>query len=234
MRSAFRYLVSFIALVLGTGTLSPIIQANWQAWAQKTGNDQYFLKFGGPIMNRLVELTGSGWFIFAAGFFVGGAACLWIDRLLRRQPAALSVHKFTAADLAHGLHMVSGAGLKVIVDKRKKVVQIGFNLKNSTEVPLRYAVAEVGAVVDGKTVMTPTFNNRGAVVPKGDITTFFFAPIPYVATKKDAQAEASILYEYGLTSPDQKPLREAKYRVQITIGQNSHIYTTLEENDAPI
>lgn len=86
MRSLFRAAISVLAIVFGTGTLSPLIDANWQEWAKTTGNDQYFVNYLGPTIVRLVELTQTGWFVFAAGFFVGGAAWLWLDYLLRGSP----------------------------------------------------------------------------------------------------------------------------------------------------
>jgi hypothetical protein len=234
MRAFFRYLVSFIALVLGSGTISPLISANWQEWAKVRGQDQYFVHYAGPLVDRLAAIAQSGWFIFATGFFVGGACCLWIDRLLRRQPVALTVRKLTAAEIPYGLHMISGSGVHVAVDPRKKNIQVGFKLRNSTEVPLRFWVTDMNVVIEGKTVQNPNFTNRGSVVMKGDFITFNFPPISHVIGKKDANATARIVYQYGLVGPDEKPLREAIYGVEITIAPKGNAYVTTEENDAPI
>jgi len=237
MRATFRYLVSLVALIFGAGTLSPLIQANWQEWAKATGNDQYFVKYGELVVIKVIELAQSSWFIFTAGFFVGGTVFLWLDYFLLRKPqqspnkpASLSA----ASSLAHGLHMPSNTGMNVIVDVRKKVIQIGFNLRNSSDIPLRFVVENISAIIEGKTIMNARSVNRGGFVAKGDTATHFFAPIPYTIGKKDVQAEASIVYTYGPAAPDEPQLREANYRVSLTISPKYHSYLILEENDGEI
>lgn len=85
MRKTFRLVVSLLALFLGTGVLSPLIQANWQEWAKVHGQDQYFVQYAGPLMDKALTFAQAGWFIFLAGFFIGGAICLWSDRWLRQR-----------------------------------------------------------------------------------------------------------------------------------------------------
>jgi hypothetical protein len=234
MRGALRSITTLLAIIFGAGTLSPLVGANWQEWAKQTGNDQYFVKYAGPAMDKLVPLVQTGWFIFAAGFFIGGAICLWIDYLLRKRPIPVPSSKAPKLNLAHALHMPSSTGMHVIVDQRKKVIQIGFRLKNSADIPLRYTVQSISTVIEGKTVMNATAVNKGGVVVRQDTTTYFFAPIPFTIGKKDVQAEASILYQYGPAGADEQPAREANYRVNITISPTSHAYLILEENDGGI
>jgi hypothetical protein len=115
MRSAFRFIMTIAATILGAGTISPLVGANWQEWAKANGQDQYLVKYAGPYMDRLTALSDSWWFTFATGFFVGGAVCLWIDYLIRRrshqQPKVfyeigpVATKRMTAAEMAHGLHM---------------------------------------------------------------------------------------------------------------------------------
>lgn len=80
-----RWLSTTLGILLGSGFLSPLIQANWQKWAEQTGNDLLLVKYMGPAMLWLAEITQSGWFIFAVGFFVGGAIFLWADYFLRHR-----------------------------------------------------------------------------------------------------------------------------------------------------
>lgn len=186
------------------------------------------------VMTRMIEIVQTGWFIFAAGFFVGGAVFLWLDYFLRKRRSMPNEPVLAATNLAHALHMPSNSGMSVVVDKRKKVIQIGFHLKNSSEIALRYNVSQISVIIEGQTIMNPAFSNRGSVVQRGDITTFRFAPIPFTIGKKDIQAEASIVYSYGLADPDSAAVREANYRVRLTISPASHSYTILEENDGKI
>lgn len=237
MRSVFRLLITALAIVLGSGVLSPLVQANWQAWAQKTGNDQYLIRYADSAMTSLVELAQTSWFVFITGFFIGGAVCLWLDFWLRRSASPttpVTVKKISAADLSHALYPVGGSAMHVIVDQRKKMIQLGFRLKNSAGVPLRYEVGNISAVIGGKTVMNAKATNKGGVVAKDDVTTFFFAPIPYTIGKKDVNAEAGITYTYGLAGVDEPQLRETNYRVNLTISPTSHHYVIVSENDAEI
>lgn len=234
MRIAFRQIVTLLAVVLGAGTLSPLVQANWQAWAQKTGHDQYFIRYADMAMSSVANLAQSPWFIFIAGFFIGGAVCLWLDYLLRQRPTNTAVAT-SAPDLAHGLTPIGTRGVVVIVDHKKKVVQIAFNLKNNTALALRYVVKDATSAVDGHTSMKQNFTNRGGVVVKDGETQFKCVPIPYAVTKKGAEATASITYEYGLAAPDQPTVREGVYRFEINIQPNgASAYIIAKENDAEI
>jgi hypothetical protein len=134
-------------------------------------------------------------------------------------------------NLSHTLHL---NGMNVIVDQRKKLVQIGFRLKNAATIPLRYVVRDMSVAIDGKTAMSPKFDNPGGVVAVGAESTYFFPAIPKIIGKKDAVSEASILFRYGPAGPDEPPVREANYRVHLTIGPKSHHYLVLEENDGAV
>jgi hypothetical protein len=234
MRDWFRTIISVLAFILGTGTLLPLVEANWHEWARTTGNDQYIIRFAEPIMAGVVGFAQTGWFIFAAGFFVGGAVCLWLEFLVRHQSPTAVPSKAPAPKLDHALHLVSSTGMNVIVDQRKKKIQIGFRLKNSSSIPLRYEVRNISANIEGKTVLKADMVNKGGIVAKDDIATYLFAAIPCTVGKKDVQAEASIVYRYGPAGPGEPPVREANYRVQLTISPKSHAYLVLEENDAEI
>lgn len=234
MRAALRLLTTLTGTIFGAGVISPIVSANWQEWAKATGQDQYLVRYAAPLVDKLAAITGSGWFIFVTGFFIGGAAFLWMDYFLRTKPEVPNEPILPSGNLAHALHMPSNSGMSVIVDKRKKVVQIGFHLKNSSEIALRYSVSDISVIIEGQTVMNPAFSNRGAIVQRGDITTFRFPPIPFTIGKKDIQAEASIVYNYGPAEPDVSPVREANYRVGLTISPTAHNYVILEENDGKV
>jgi hypothetical protein len=240
VRTWFRYAVSLLALVLGAGTLSPLIQANWQEWAKATSNNQYFLKYGAAIVANASEIVESSWFVFAVTFFVGGAICLWIDRLLR---GAVTVTQSnipespspTASELAHGLHLVGGNGMNVIVDQRRKMIQIGFRLKNSFGRPLKYQVNDMTAIVEGKSaVMNLGPLKTTGTVARDDIITYFYTPIAHAVGKEGARAEASIAYQYGLSDVGDPMLREATYRVKLTISPKTHQYRIMMEKDAQV
>jgi hypothetical protein len=187
-------------------------------------------------MSKMAELAASSWFVFATGFFVGGAICLWLDYLLRTRPtAAPATIVSSTPDLAYVLHLDGTAGVHVGVDKHKKNVQFGFNLINSSGAPLRYLVLDATSAVDGKVSMTQNFVNRGGVVAKDGRARFLCMPIPYSLTKKGATATAYIRYQYGPAGPDEPPVREAVYRAEISINANGgSAYVLTEENDAEI
>jgi hypothetical protein len=90
VRPFVRYAMAFFAALLGAGILSPLIGANWQEWAKQSGNDQYFVRYAEPVMTALARLTQSIWFGLVAGIFLGGAICLWVDFLVRRNSPAPS------------------------------------------------------------------------------------------------------------------------------------------------
>lgn len=235
-----RWIPTVLAVVFGTGLLSPLVQANVQEWAKKNGWDQFLVQFAEPsAMDRLVQITQTGWFIFAAGFFIGGAVFLWLEYFLRGRSqggtnAIVTGSVVNAASLAHALHMVAGSGLDVRVDKRKKQVQVGFRLQNSSDIALRFRVTSLSVVIDGKTVMHPAMVNGGAVVPRGGALPYMFAPIPMVIGKKDVMAIASIVYQYGPAGADEPAVREANYKVEVTISPTNYVYTILAENDGEI
>jgi hypothetical protein len=136
------------------------------------------------------------------------------------------------SNLAHGLTLENA---HVGIDKIQKNIQVGFNLRNSTVVPIRYEVQDISAVVNEKTVANPTFDNRGGVVARGGIIRYNFPPIDQVVGKKTLSGRASIVYRYGpATEPEAIFIREANYTVNLTIGPKGSGYTIIEENDGPL
>jgi hypothetical protein len=122
--------------------------------------------------------------------------------------------------------------MDVVIDPRRKSVQVGFNLENSSDIALRYHVENIAVVIEGKTAMTPVFENRGGVIRKGRKQPFHFAPIPFIVLEP-VNAKASIVYRYGPVG--QSPVREASYRVTLVVAKSGECPCTIvEENDAEI
>jgi apolipoprotein N-acyltransferase len=114
-----RWIPTTLAIIFGTGLLAPLVQANVQEWAKQNGWDQFLVRFAEPAtLDRIFQISQTGWFIFVAGFFVGGAALLWIDTFLRRQPQSNPNAPATTGGLAHALHMPSNGGMNVIVESQ--------------------------------------------------------------------------------------------------------------------
>lgn len=190
-------------------------------------NDAYTLWTTG-LPTQVWEAIG------AAIFFLAVIALLyrWDKERRGSVPATSTVTQ--GSDLAYSLHPTAQA-VHVGVDKTKKNIQIGFNLQNASDAPLRYTVTEAASVVDGRAAMKQNFTNKGGVVPRGGQTRFLCAPIPYTLTKKGAEATASIIYQYGPAGPDAPSVREAVYRYEISIGPTGNsVYVVREENDAQI
>ncbi len=67
-RKALRYAVTCLAAVLGSGVILALVQANVQEWAKANSQDQYLVKYAGPIVDRLIELTqSSAFFRYSVG-----------------------------------------------------------------------------------------------------------------------------------------------------------------------
>jgi hypothetical protein len=79
-----RLVLTALAAVLGSGVVLGIVQANVQEWAKASGNDQYLVKYSGPTLDRLAEITSSGPFVFVTAMLIGGALSLWADTFVRR------------------------------------------------------------------------------------------------------------------------------------------------------
>jgi hypothetical protein len=233
MRTSFRVLATILGFIFGTALLVPLVQANVQKWAEANGYDQYLIKYARPAMDKIVAVAHTEWFIFFAGFFIGGAVFLWADFLIRRRSltASTSTTGIDSGYLAHGLYLEK---MHVGIDKTQKTVQIGFVLRNATDEPIRYEVEQVTAVIAEKTVTNPNFVNTGGVIARGANTTFFFAPIKHSIGSKVAEARASIEYRYGRAAPDTIFVREANYTTNVTIGPKGNAYVILEENDGAI
>lgn len=238
MRTFIRSVISLLALVFGAGTLSPLISANWQEWAKATGNDQYLVKYGATVVDSMSGITQAAWFIFLAGFFVGGSICLWFDRLLRvgTDQSHSGTQTRTAADIAHTFSPVGGSGILLGLDKKKRTAEIGFQLQNTSGIPLRWSIQDFRTSIDGHDSINIGGKGASGVAPMGSIQKMYGGTIAYLPpAKKTAKAVAKITYQYGIAAPDTPMLREATFGVEIDVNPDGQFrYTILEENDAEI
>ncbi len=187
--------------------------------------------------DSLPGIISSSWTWHGFWFCAGVAAALWFARLLPEgttKGADAKGFSGGTVPLAKSLHLVSGLGMDVRIDPRRKAVEVGFILENSSDIALRYRVENIAVVIEGKTAMAPTFKNRGGVIPKGRKQPFHFAPIPFIVLAP-VNAKASIVYRYGPAGAGQPPIREASYRVELVIAKSGGCACTIiEENDAEI
>jgi hypothetical protein len=79
-----RLALTALAALLGSGVILGLVQANVQEWAKASGNDQYLVKYTGPLMDRIAAFTSSAPFVFVTAMIVGGAMFLWADTFVRR------------------------------------------------------------------------------------------------------------------------------------------------------
>lgn len=89
--TARRYILTACAFVFVTCLLGGWLQANVQEWAKASGQDQYIVRFAGPAMTRLAEITETPAFIAIAWSFIGGSLILWIDYALRRRAKTMGI-----------------------------------------------------------------------------------------------------------------------------------------------
>lgn len=86
-RRTMRLIVTGIAALLGSGIIISLVQSNVQEWAKANNQDQYLVKYAGPIMDSLAQVTQSTTFLAAAWAIIGGAVVLWVDYALRGRAA---------------------------------------------------------------------------------------------------------------------------------------------------
>ena len=178
--------------------------------------------------DSIPDVVSSSWAWHGFWFCAGVATALWAVNFFQEGADAEGFFGGTAS-LVKSLQLV---GMDVRIDPRKKSVEVGFNLANSSDIALRYHVENIAVVIEGKTAMTPIFKNRGGVIRKGRMQPFHFAPIPFIVNAP-VNAKASIVYRYGPAG--QPPVREASYRVTLVIAKSGRCpCTIIQENDAEI
>lgn len=90
-RRVARLAMTGLAALLGSGIVLGLVQANVQEWAKAQGQDQYLVRYAGPIMTRLAEITQSSTFLAVAWAVIGGSLVLWIDYALRRRTKKMAI-----------------------------------------------------------------------------------------------------------------------------------------------
>jgi hypothetical protein len=116
-------------------------------------------------------------------------------------------------------------------DKKKKAVQVGFLIKNSLGVPIRFEVENVEVTINGERNDKPGFKNMGSVVSPNTVANFDY---DWVVLKKFVQpgttGTASITYKFGIAG---RPFaRRATYLCEITFDKNNTLRSKpLEESE---
>jgi hypothetical protein len=96
-RRVIRIALTALAALLGSGIVLGLVQANVQEWAKANEQDQYLVKYAGPVVDRLAEITQSATFIAIAWMVIGGATILWIDYALRRRTNKMAAFLYISA-----------------------------------------------------------------------------------------------------------------------------------------
>jgi hypothetical protein len=92
IRATIRLVMTTAAItVFVGGVCEGLVQSNVQKWAEANGYDQYLVRYAGPTMDRLAEITQSEWFFGATWFFIGGALLLWVDYALRQRTRKMAI-----------------------------------------------------------------------------------------------------------------------------------------------
>jgi hypothetical protein len=89
--TARRYILTACAFIFVTCLLGGWLQANVQEWAKASGQDQYLVRYVGPTMSRLVEITETPLFLAIAWSVIGGSLILWIDYALRKRTRIMGI-----------------------------------------------------------------------------------------------------------------------------------------------
>jgi len=125
---------------------------------------------------------------------------------------------------------VSGIGNRN--DKKRKIIQVFFQLRNALPIPLQYEVEDVDVMVAGDRNDNPRFQSMGGIVPAQAINTFDFAPITLTSAawiKPGTEGTASITYKYGIAG--QSFARRAKFICKIIIDKHSTRHLTIEDSE---
>ncbi len=117
-------------------------------------------------------------------------------------------------------------------DKRKKIIQVFFNLRNALPIPLEYVVEDVEVTVAGDRNDNPKFESMGGIVPALAVNTFDFAPIALTSStwiKSGTEGTAAITYKYGVAG--RRFTRRAKFVCKIIIEKHQVRHLTIEDSE---
>ena len=134
------------------------------------------------------------------------------------------------------LSPVGGSAVLLGIDRKKKTTEIGFQLQNTSGMPLRWAIVDFATSIDSHHSANIAGKGGSGVASLSGLQKWYGGVISYVPpVKKEAKATAKIVYQYGAATPDTPMLREAVFAVEIDIHPNGNFrYNVLEENDAEI
>ena len=120
---------------------------------------------------------------------------------------------------------------------KPRSVQLGIQLVNCTEGPLKYEVTKMNVVIEGRTKDMPLSTNRGGVIPRRASKVFrypsFQSELPKGKSHLDGKLTATILYGH----PDTDFIRVLKRDWQWTIrvgDQPGAAVTVIDESDSEI
>ena len=102
-RRLVRLAMTGLAGLLGSGVILGVVQSNVQEWAKANKQDQYLVKYAGPILEGLAQITQSPTFLAIAWAGIGGAAILWIDYAIRRRTKMTAIVLYFLAACLVGL-----------------------------------------------------------------------------------------------------------------------------------
>jgi hypothetical protein len=126
-------------------------------------------------------------------------------------------------------------GISNVNDKKAKAIQIGFNLHNSSLIPIQYEVEDVNVTVEDKQNDDPKFHNMGGVVAGLSNTLFSYDWIQLQTKtwiKPGTKGTAGITYKYGIAG--QPCVRRARQVCNFIIEKASIRVFWIEDSEESI
>lgn len=192
-----------------------------------------FIVARNPAMKPMIDsLDLGGWQIAAIVFGSIVAVRLvlapyWLWRRVKAQ--------VVTSPLGSVAYQLRVSGFTNRNDKKKNLIQIVFQIRNSHQITsMAYEVEDIDVVVNGFRNDNPTFVSMGGVVAPNSVNTFDYPAIqlsgPWI--KPGTEGTASITYKYGIAG--QPFARRAKFTANIIIQKNDIRHLTIEDSEAPI
>jgi hypothetical protein len=150
-----------------------------------------------------------------------------VDR--RQRPGPTGTTGQPATDFAHGLNASAVTLDMDVLAGKKRNIQLGVQLENMTQVPMRYAVDNMFVSIDNKAHPQPGFSNTGGVIYPGRANKFRYAVFTSLTLPPVAPAIVAVNISYGPV--DGPPVRHLRREFSCTLRVQKKPATITWSND---
>lgn len=183
-------------------------------------------------------ITKWGYFPIALSGIITFGVALWIFNgfiWLRNQKKP--IREKLSFDYSYGLALT---GLHLGFDERSNdhAFQLGLILFNATSLPIKYLVEDIIIIVGDRTIASPQFVNRTALISSRTNNTFFYPSFRKEAiTSNTNNVEAIIKYSIKYGHPEFGFVRKSQKNIKVNLrldDKPAAIYLVENESDDPL